>query len=66
MAIGDRNTGEVSRKEVEYILALRSNDPAIGYNRWPKFKFERTRPSALKRVRKTRGSDSGTLARQVG
>ncbi len=23
-------------KEVEYINAFRSNDPAIGYNRWPK------------------------------
>ena len=29
---------EVSRKEAEYILALRANDPKIGYNRWPKFK----------------------------
>ena len=28
----------VTIKEVEFILALRSNDPAIGYNRWPKFK----------------------------
>ncbi len=27
---------EVSRKEREYILELRANDPAIGYNRWPK------------------------------
>jgi hypothetical protein len=29
---------EVNAKEVEYILDLRSNDPAIGYNQWPKFK----------------------------
>jgi hypothetical protein len=29
---------EVNRREVDYILALRSNDPAIGYNRWPKFR----------------------------
>ncbi len=29
---------EVSRKENELILALRSNDPAIGYNRWPAFR----------------------------
>lgn len=28
---------EVTAKEIEYILALRSNDPAIGYNRWPKY-----------------------------
>jgi hypothetical protein len=28
----------VTTKEVEFILTLRSNDPAIGYNRWPKFK----------------------------
>jgi hypothetical protein len=29
---------EVNVKEVEFILAVRSNDPAIGYNRWPRFK----------------------------
>jgi hypothetical protein len=29
---------EVTAKEVEFILALRSNDPAVGYNQWPKFK----------------------------
>jgi len=28
---------EVNLKEVEFIRALRSNDPAVGYNRWPKF-----------------------------
>jgi predicted RNase H-like nuclease len=27
---------EVNAKEVEYITALRANDPAVGYNRWPK------------------------------
>lgn len=27
---------EVSHKEVEFIRKLRSNDPAIGYNQWPK------------------------------
>lgn len=27
---------EVSRIEVEYIRRLRSNDPKIGYNRWPR------------------------------
>lgn len=29
---------EVHLKELEYITSLRSNDPTIGYNRWPKFK----------------------------
>ena len=29
--------GEVNEKEVEYIRSFRSNDPAIGYNQWPKF-----------------------------
>ncbi len=29
---------EVNIKAVEFITAERSNDPAIGYNRWPKFK----------------------------
>jgi hypothetical protein len=28
---------EVSRKEVEYVVALQANNPAIGYNQWPKF-----------------------------
>ena len=27
---------EVRSKELEYIKSLRSNDPAIGYNQWPK------------------------------
>ena len=28
---------ELSAKEVEMIKKYRSNDPEIGYNRWPKF-----------------------------
>jgi len=31
---------DVSRREVEFIKAFRSNDPAVGYNRWPKFKAD--------------------------
>lgn len=27
---------EVAAKEVEYIRLYRANDPAIGYNRWPR------------------------------
>ena len=29
---------EVTQKEIEYINSLRSNDPIIGYNQWPKLK----------------------------
>jgi hypothetical protein len=29
---------EVTAKELGFILALKSNDPAIGYNRWPQIK----------------------------
>jgi putative N-acetylmannosamine-6-phosphate epimerase len=29
---------EVTRKEVELILANDSNNPSVGYNRWPKHK----------------------------
>ena len=29
---------EVTQKEVELIIALRPNDPLVGYNRWPRFK----------------------------
>lgn len=28
---------DVSAKELEFIRALRANDPAVGYNRWPRF-----------------------------
>lgn len=30
---------EVTAKEIEFINTLRSNDPAVGYNRSPKFKL---------------------------
>jgi len=33
---------EITAKEIELILTLRSNDPAVGYNRWPKFKDNTT------------------------
>lgn len=29
---------EINKKEVEFIQQYQSNNPAIGYNRWPKFK----------------------------
>jgi hypothetical protein len=29
---------EVTAKEIELIVQLRSNNPAIGYNRWPRFR----------------------------
>ena len=28
---------EITRKEIEFILQHRSNEPEIGYNQWPKF-----------------------------
>ena len=31
---------ELSAKEVEFIRSLKSNDPSVGYNRWPKFETE--------------------------
>jgi hypothetical protein len=27
---------EITAKEIEFIHELRANDPAVGYNRWPK------------------------------
>lgn len=29
---------ELAEKELEFIRMYKSNDPSIGYNRWPKFK----------------------------
>jgi len=29
---------EINQKEIEYINSFKSNNPAIGYNQWPKFK----------------------------
>ncbi len=31
---------EINEKESKYILKYQSNNPAIGYNQWPKFKGE--------------------------
>ena len=28
---------EVSRTEVVYVRSLKSNDPMVGYNRWPRY-----------------------------
>ena len=34
---GSATEAELSAKEVEMIRKHRSNDPSVGYNRWPKF-----------------------------
>lgn len=34
----EATSAELAEKEVEFIRAYKSNDPSIGYNRWPKFK----------------------------
>ncbi|MDH4869323.1 GIY-YIG nuclease family protein [Pseudomonas sp. BN515] len=34
----DASDKEVNVKEVEFISELKANDPAIGYNRWPRLK----------------------------
>ena len=34
----DASNEETNKKEVEFIEMYKSNDPTIGYNRWPKFK----------------------------
>ena len=33
----DCSESELSEKEVEYINKYQSNNPEVGYNRWPKF-----------------------------
>jgi len=38
----DCSEAELSAKEVEFIREFRSNDPEIGYNRWPKFNGDTT------------------------
>jgi len=34
----DCSEAELSAKEVQYIREYSSHDPAVGYNRWPKYK----------------------------
>ena len=34
----DATRTEVSATELEFIVHLRANDPAVGYNWWPRFK----------------------------
>ena len=33
---------EVNKKEIEFIKQFQSNNPQIGYNRWPKFREIKT------------------------
>ena len=33
----DASKSQVNEKELEYIKKYRSNNPDVGYNRWPKF-----------------------------
>ncbi len=35
---GDATRAEVTKREIEFIRQFRSNDPAIGYNRFPKLR----------------------------
>ena len=37
---------EVNRREVEFILKLRANDPAVGYNQFPTFRVDSPPPHA--------------------
>jgi len=34
----DCEESELSAKEVEFIKKFESNNPSVGYNRWPKYK----------------------------
>jgi hypothetical protein len=34
----DEEDAVVNKKEVEFITKLKSNNPKIGYNQWPKYK----------------------------
>ncbi len=36
---------EVAAKELQFIRLLRANDPAVGYNRWPRFVRQRAKPA---------------------
>jgi hypothetical protein len=44
------SNSEVSVKEVEFIRALRANDPSIGYNQWPKRKKENNIPGTIELI----------------
>ncbi|MBB5048474.1 hypothetical protein HNR60_003240 [Rhodopseudomonas rhenobacensis] len=36
----DASDAEVNAQEIHWIRQLQANDPAIGYNRWPKLKLK--------------------------
>lgn len=40
---------ELSAKEVEFIRKYNSNDPAVGYNRWPKFNVDHITSASTRR-----------------
>lgn len=38
------SASELTQKEIEFIRKFSSNDPEIGYNRWPKFREDKGTP----------------------
>ena len=42
----DCSESELAEKEVEFIRKFKSNDPDIGYNRWPKLSNNRKTSSS--------------------
>ena len=51
----DCSESELAAKEVEFIRKYKSNDPAVGYNRWPKRTTDHitSRSSAFRASRST-------------
>ena len=55
---------EVSRVEVQFIRSLRSNDPEVGYNRWPPFAASRvTRDAVVDQLQTRTTSSTATTPR---
>lgn len=49
-----RSESELAAKEVEFIREYNSNDPEVGYNRWPKFNSDHITSGSTRR-RQTSG-----------
>lgn len=62
----DCSESELAAKEVEFIRKYKSNDPAIGYNRWPKAATNHITKLSTRRRETSGPAKPGKVSRGAG
>jgi len=62
----DCSESELAAKEVEFIREYKSNDPEVGYNRWPKFNADHITSASTRRRQSSGPSKPGKCSGGAG